>query len=632
MKTKKRILSAVALSVAAAFGGAPAQAAQFSNIYVFGDSLSDAGYYRGFLASIGLPAAQMGRFSTNPGPIWAEILGQYYLGAPVRPSNAGGTDYAQGGARVALTPGITPPGQAERPISTQVTEYLSSHGNAADPNALYTMWGGANDFFVNTTLLQSGQITAAQFQSNMLGAGTAEVQQIARLFGAGAQHVMLFTNFDPAMTPSAAGLDAATRAAFTQLAVGVNTTIMVGLAQNGLRVIPVDLFSLFNEIRANPTAFGLTNTTGVACGPLPPASTTSMALFCLVGLNVPAGAENALLWADPTGHLTTAGNRIVAQFALSLIEGPYNYSAMAESPLRTRTLHVNGVSDGLAQGRQVDVGRWHVFASGGGGEFDINAGLGNVGASHSLEAYTVGFTVRPAEPVVLGAAIGQTRGRGTFGESMGGYRTRENTVSLFGSLKLGGFWGNAVVSTADIDFSDIQRNIQLGAQLRTATASTGGSNQSAFVSAGYDFNLRGFQIGPVVSFTSQDVNVNSFEEAGAGAANLKLFEQKRKSEVWGIGARASIDLGRWTPWVRVTADQERRDDARLITAMPLTFVATGSSYDIPAYTIDSSFTTFAIGARGWLTNNIALSASYYNVSGRSGTSEWGAGAVLSMRF
>src|SRR6185503_5697681 len=107
MKTNKRVLSALALSVAAAFGPAPAQAAQFSNIYVFGDSLSDAGYYRGFLASLGLPAAQMGRFSTNPGPVWAEILGQYYLGAPVTPSNAAGTDYAQGGARVALAPGIT---------------------------------------------------------------------------------------------------------------------------------------------------------------------------------------------------------------------------------------------------------------------------------------------------------------------------------------------------------------------------------------------------------------------------------------------------------------------------------------------------------------------------------------------
>jgi len=305
---------------------------------------------------------------------------------------------------------------------------------------------------------------------------------------------------------------------------------------------------------------------------------------------------------------------------------------MAEAPLRTRTLHVAGVNDGLMQARQVDGGRFNVFASGGGGNFDINAGLGNVGASHTLEAYTVGFTVRASEAVVLGGAIGQTRTSGSFGQDMGGYHARDNTYSIFGSLKLGGFWGNAVLSTADIDFSDIQRNLQLGAQRRTANASASGSNQSAFVSAGYDFNLRGFQVGPMVSVTSQDVDINSFEESGAGAANLKIFGQRRKSEVWGIGARASMELGRWTPWISITADQERRDDTRAITAMPLTVVATGNSYDVPAYTIDSSFTTFAVGARGWITNNIALSASYYNMSGRSGTSEWGAGAVLSMRF
>jgi outer membrane lipase/esterase len=634
MKTKKRILSALALSVAAAFGGTEAQAAQFSNVYVFGDSLSDAGYYRGFLASIGVPSAlvsQMGRFSTNPGPIWAEIIGQYY-GTAITPSNAGGTDYAQGGARVALSPGITPQGQAERPISTQITEYLSTHGNAADPNALYTVWGGANDFFVNSALLQAGQITSAQFQQNLLAAGTAEAQQIGRLFQAGAQHVMLFINFDPAMTPAASTLDAATRAGFTQLAVGVNTTTLVGLASNGLRVIPVDLFSLFNEIRANPTAFGFTNATGFACGPFPPFTQSSSALFCLVGQNVPANAENTLVWADPSGHLTTAANRIVAQFALSLVEGPYNYSALAEAPLRTRTLHVAGVNEGLAAARHSEVGRFNVFAAGGGGDFDVDAGRGNVGVSNSLEAYTVGVTVRPSEAVTLGGAVGQTRARGTFGQGMGGYRTRENTWSLFASMKLGGFYGNGVLSIADIDFADLQRNIVLGAQTRTANASAGGSNSSAFVTAGYDFNLGRLQVGPLVSFTAQDVDVDTFDESGAGSANLRIFGQKRKSEVWSVGARASMDFGRWTPWVRVTADEERRDEARAITAMPLTVAATGSSYDIPAYSVDSSYTTFAVGVRGLITNNVALSASYYNVTGRAGTSEWGAGAVVSVKF
>ena len=247
MTTKKRILPALVTSLFAAFGAAQAQAANFNNVVVFGDSLSDAGTYRGFLASLGLPAAQMGRFTTNPDPIWAELVSQFY-GIQAKPSNAGGSDYAQGGARVALTPGITPPGQPERPVSTQITEYLSSHNNAADPNALYTVWAGANDFFVNFAALQAGAITPTQFQNNVIGAATAEVQQVGRLYQAGARNVMVFLGFDGALTPSLAAADPATRAAVTQLTVGYNTTLLTGLASSGLRAIPVDLFSLFNEI------------------------------------------------------------------------------------------------------------------------------------------------------------------------------------------------------------------------------------------------------------------------------------------------------------------------------------------------------------------------------------------------
>src|SRR5260221_8980822 len=110
MKTKKRVLSAALFSLLAAVGSLEAQGAQFSGVVVFGDSLSDAGYFRPFLASLGLPAAQMGRFSTNPDPVWSELISQFYGFTPA-PSNAGGTIYAQGGARGALTPGaFTPQG------------------------------------------------------------------------------------------------------------------------------------------------------------------------------------------------------------------------------------------------------------------------------------------------------------------------------------------------------------------------------------------------------------------------------------------------------------------------------------------------------------------------------------------
>src|SRR5258708_16691869 len=118
MKMKKRVLPALLLTL---FAGAMAPAAsaqqQFTSVVVFGDSLSDDGYFRPFLASLGLPAsvvATLGRFTTNPGPIWAELVSNYYGTNPAA-SNAGGQIYAQGGARLASASASTPPGGAQRP-------------------------------------------------------------------------------------------------------------------------------------------------------------------------------------------------------------------------------------------------------------------------------------------------------------------------------------------------------------------------------------------------------------------------------------------------------------------------------------------------------------------------------------
>jgi outer membrane lipase/esterase len=399
-----------------------------------------------------------------------------------------------------------------------------------------------------------------------------------------------------------------------------------------MRVIPVDLFSLFNEIRANPTAFGFTNITGVACGPFPPFTSGSNSLLCLVGQNVAPNAQNTFLFADTSGHLTSAAHRVVAQFATSLIEGPYNYSQLAEAPLRTRQLHVLGVTDAAMNGHRAEVGRWNVFASGGGGDFDVEPGVGNVGVNNNNESYILGATVRASEHVTLGAAYGHTRARGGFGGDGGGYHTQEHNYSLFASLVSGGFYATGVATISNIKYGDIRRNILLGSLLRTATASTEGSNPSAFVTAGYDFPLGRFRVGPLVSLAAQQVEVTGFDESGGGSSNLRIFDQKRRSEVWSAGVRASFDFDGWTPWIRVTADEERRDDARVMTAMPLTLIATGNNYDVPAYTSDSSWTTLAAGVRGWITPNIGLGVSYYKVSGRSGISEQGAAATVSVKF
>src|SRR6202162_3058261 len=253
MKTKRRVLPALLLSLFAAAAAPAANAQQFSGVVVFRDRYSAAGYYRPGLAALGLPAslvATLGRFTTNPGPVWSELVSQHY-GVTPGPSNAGGTIYAQGGARMAIDSPGSPPFAAVRSLTTQINEYMTAHNNVADPGALYTVWGVGNDFLAGFSQVLAGQITPAQLQANVLGAVGAEVQQVGRLYAAGARYVMVMTYPDPAALPAFAGLDATTRGLLSQLNVGASTTLFSGLATSGLRVIPVDLYTLTNEMRAN---------------------------------------------------------------------------------------------------------------------------------------------------------------------------------------------------------------------------------------------------------------------------------------------------------------------------------------------------------------------------------------------
>src|SRR3546814_464757 len=95
------LAAALALAAAPAFaqGDSP-----YSNTVFFGDSLTDAGYFRPVLLQVvGPSGALIGKFTTNPGLVWSEYLAQYY-GTDASPNGNGqnGDNYAAGGARVGV--------------------------------------------------------------------------------------------------------------------------------------------------------------------------------------------------------------------------------------------------------------------------------------------------------------------------------------------------------------------------------------------------------------------------------------------------------------------------------------------------------------------------------------------------
>jgi phospholipase/lecithinase/hemolysin len=107
-------LALATILLSAAFGSA--QAGDYSNVYFFGDSLSDNGAYAPIL-----PVPTNARFTTNPGTVWTDNLGANYgkavttaYAASLAPTDGfapivSGNNFAVGGARVSLQPGIMTP-------------------------------------------------------------------------------------------------------------------------------------------------------------------------------------------------------------------------------------------------------------------------------------------------------------------------------------------------------------------------------------------------------------------------------------------------------------------------------------------------------------------------------------------
>src|SRR3954464_7997792 len=124
-----------------------AAAGPFSNLVVFGDSLSDIGnVQQSFLTNTPGPYYWNGRFSN--GPVYAESLTTGLgLSALARSTSSGGNDFAYGGAKTTGT--SFPDNLFVQDVDDQVGQYLSSR--TANATTLYVVFAGANDLLQGQT-------------------------------------------------------------------------------------------------------------------------------------------------------------------------------------------------------------------------------------------------------------------------------------------------------------------------------------------------------------------------------------------------------------------------------------------------------------------------------------------------
>lgn len=283
------LLTAFALALLSVTHSFSQLAPTFSQIVVFGDSLSDDGNIRHRAEStfgVGYPGGEFnysdGRFTnssdTDPASstyvgVWHEQLARTFLALPPAGNSLdGGLNYAFGGA-------TTIDGTSERTVISnpdpfvggslsitidnlgkQIDDYLGSH--PADPNALYIVWGGGNDLFDDDS---AANVTATVARVTGL---------VNRLATAGARH-LLVPNVPPlGAVPNYAGneaeqvsLNAASAEYRGALRVALDSVVRTFAAQGvQLHVYPLDTWFNLLRILIAPAEFGFTDIVNSAQG------------------------------------------------------------------------------------------------------------------------------------------------------------------------------------------------------------------------------------------------------------------------------------------------------------------------------------------------------------------------------
>lgn len=573
MHNFKRALLAGAVGLAVS---APAAAQQFSAFYVFGDSLSDTGFYKPVLP------AGTGLFTTNPGPVWPTLFAGRF-GLTANPSNTpGGTDYAQGGARVTGLPGIPPipPTAAAVPIATQVQTFLAQ--GPLNPNAIYSVNGGGDDFFFQLGLLQAGQTTPALVQAALGQAAVALATQVITLSAAGAKYILAWNLPDFGRAPD--GVASGQAATISQLTAFYNTTFNAALNASGVQAIRLNTFALFNEVVATPAAFGLTNTTTPGC-------TSLLVYLCTPSTLVSPTVPQTYLFADGA-HPTTAGHQILADYAYSFIVGPQQIAALGEAPFAVEEANFRALDGRMwssfnAPRTRSKLEAWAAYDY---GNIDMSAGPDN-GSGHQ-NTVAVGADMKVSDRLLVGLMFGYSDQRGEFGGAGGGFKLRQPIGTLYAGYGEGPWYVGATVGAGSLDYSDINRTIPLGPALRTETGQTRGSEYTGRLLGGYWFKWQDVLHGPWARVSYTHTTVKEYAETGSDSTALIFGAQKTEELLWSLGWQVTGNIGMLRPFARAAWEYDSLDKDRSVSASSGTL---GGSYSIPVAKPDNNYALFNLG-------------------------------------
>lgn len=641
---------------------APAQA--YSQLYVFGDSLSDTG--------------NIGRwtFDSSSHQLYDEILAKN-IGTTLTPSSQGGLNYAEGG-------GVAVPGlDSDYTTQDQVKSYLNSTGGKADPDGLYIHWIGGND--LAAAALSLNPISAVEIATN---SATQAASQVNDLLKAGAGTVVVPTVPNIGLTPvlmegiiqvgllpvqqqaleaayqylnaqntpdndarteaihnalkasTTAGLDSelvqdllskgliaaydALKSVAGDLTDTYNTTEDIALAKTGGNIARVDINGLFSEVIADPNLYGFANTAGTAC---PVGTSASECTSNLPGFD----SSKAFLFADHF-HPTPQAHALIAEYMQSVINGPLDVTALNQGSLALAR-NTQGLLDSRYQqlrSQDNDAGTFGMFGGYAGQSADskINPSLGE--GDLTSNSLNIGMDYQMTDRWMMGLMISGSDDKQDPTDHYS-YRTRGWMATAFSGVKIAeNGWINGDVHYGSLNYDDINRSIKLGPTTRTERGDTDGKQIGGRLTAGWDFPvLPVLKTGPVAQYSWDYSSIDGYSEKGNNSTSMRFGDQTSHSQIGALGWRLNAELGIVNPYAQVTYDRQFSDNTYTATGA---IKSTRTHFSRTTGEQDKDWVDMTAGLNVQLTHSLSAFAAVSQTTGLDSGEQTSYNAGISARF
>jgi phospholipase/lecithinase/hemolysin len=326
-----------------------ARISSLSNLFVFGDSLSDSGNSKAVSngvtgGTITFPPAPYfdGRFSN--GLVAAEYLWQAFNpdDTTFTSSLTGGSNYAIGGATTGLENfievwPITPSGlrgaYANKGNAWQLRNFYLDDPSFDPDTSLFMVWLFPNDvFYVNNTdpaqsvgtfdgINGAPILTPPDVATHLVDRAVANVMgTINSLSSDGARNFLVVNSPDLGLIPEYLDASQAEKDGLSALSAGFNASLSARIdalasVNPDLDIIYFELDRLFIDVRSDPGAFGFTNIED----------------RCLDGSTVCPNPDEYLFWDG--SHPSTAGHALIGQRFFEAVAEPVPGPVPAAGPM-----------------------------------------------------------------------------------------------------------------------------------------------------------------------------------------------------------------------------------------------------------------------------------------------------------